>query len=238
MNLANKYTYAILKLVLCGKNFIKFWEGILKRHVENMMVCTTKDDGLLFVVSGPSGVGKGVVCARLRRRMPELAYSISATTRTKRTGEEEGREYFFKGHAEFQEMIQAGQLLEWAQYVDNYYGTPRDFVEEQMAQGKNVLLEIDVRGALEVKQKLPQGVFIFLLPPTMVDLENRLRLRGSETEQTLYRRMLTAAEEISQVHNYDYVVVNDRIAVACSKVEAIITAERCRKDRIVVIEEE
>ncbi|SFJ62035.1 guanylate kinase [Thermoflavimicrobium dichotomicum] len=192
--------------------------------------------GLLIVLSGPSGVGKGTVCAALRKRMPELAYSVSATTRAPREGEREGVNYFFKTVEEFKQMIEREELIEWAQYVGNYYGTPRRFVEETLAQGKDVLLEIDVQGAHQVKQRFPEGIFIFLLPPTMEELKNRIVHRGTESEVTLAHRLNAAADEFKQIHQYDYVVINDEVEKACERVEAIIKAEHCRVDRLVMTE--
>src|SRR5690606_12749151 len=127
----------------------------------------SQEQGLLIVLSGPSGVGKGTVCNALRKRNVSFVYSISATTRSPREGEVDGVNYFFKTKQEFERMIEQGELLEWAQYVQHYYGTPRRFVEEQLSQGKDVLLEIEVQGARQVKQKYPQGVFIFLMPPSI-----------------------------------------------------------------------
>lgn len=189
------------------------------------------ESGLLLVLSGPSGVGKGTVCKALRERMPELVYSVSATTRKPRAGEVEGVNYFFKTHEEFQQMIAADQLLEWAEYVGNFYGTPRRFVEETLASGRDVILEIEVQGALQVKQKFPQGIFLFLAPPDLAELENRIVGRGTETEETIRSRMAVARAEIELMDQYDYVVVNDVIEAACERIKAIITAEHLKKER-------
>ncbi|RAL26114.1 guanylate kinase [Thermoflavimicrobium daqui] len=192
--------------------------------------------GFLIILSGPSGVGKGTVCTALRKRMPELAYSVSATTRAPREGEKDGVNYFFKTVEEFKQMIENEELIEWAQYVDNYYGTPRHFVEETLASGKDVILEIDVQGAHQVKERFPHAIFIFLLPPTIEELKNRIIGRGSETEITLAHRLNAATDEFKQINQYDYVVINDEVEKACERVEAIIKAEHCRVDRLVMTE--
>ncbi|WP_138493115.1 guanylate kinase [Paenibacillus pinistramenti] len=184
--------------------------------------------GLLIVLSGPSGVGKGTVCSELRRRMPGLVYSVSATTRQPRAGEEHGVNYFFKTHEQFQEMIANDQLLEHAQYVSNYYGTPRDFVEQTINSGKDIILEIEVQGALKVKEKFPEGVFVFLLPPSMDELKDRIVGRGTENQATIDHRMSVAVDEIGLLEYYDYAVVNDQIDLACKRIESIIVAEHCK----------
>lgn len=191
-------------------------------------------EGLLIVLSGPSGVGKGTVCNALCKQMPTLTYSVSATTRVPREGEQEGINYFFKSVEEFKRMIEQDELIEWAQYVGNYYGTPRHFVEETLASGRDIILEIDVQGALQVKKRFPQGIFIFLVPPTLDELKNRIVGRGTETENSLNHRLGAANNELKQVQHYDYVVINDEVEHACEKIQAIITAEHCRKNRLVM----
>jgi guanylate kinase len=193
-------------------------------------------EGLLIVVSGPSGVGKGTVCSALRKKMPELTYSISATTRPPRETEVDGVNYFFKTVSEFKEMIKNDELIEWAQYVGNYYGTPRRFVEETLAAGKDILLEIEVQGAMQVRDKFPQGIFIFLVPPSFEDLKRRILNRGTETETSLAHRLNAANDELKQIERYDYVVINDEVEQACERIRAIITAEHCRKDRLILSE--
>ncbi|MEJ8544480.1 guanylate kinase [Brevibacillus borstelensis] len=189
------------------------------------------DRGLLLVLSGPSGVGKGTVCKALRERMPDLVYSVSATTRLPRAGEVEGVNYFFTSKEKFRQMIEQDQLLEWAEYVGNYYGTPRKFVEETLDSGRDVILEIEVQGALQVKQKFPQGTFLFLAPPDLAELENRIVGRGTESEKTIRHRMEMARTEIELMDQYDYVVVNDQIECACERIQSIITAEHLKKER-------
>ncbi|QKG85994.1 guanylate kinase [Kroppenstedtia pulmonis] len=193
-----------------------------------------KKKGLLIVLSGPSGAGKGTVCSALRRKMneSELIYSVSATTRPPRKGEVDGVHYFFKSRDQFEDMIRDGELLEWARYVDNYYGTPRSFVQEQLDNGKDVLLEIEVQGAKQVKKQFPEGVFIFLLPPSRQELRDRILGRGTETESSIKNRMNAASKEFQQVHYYDYIVLNDRVENACNRIRSILTAEHCKKDRL------
>ncbi|MGE7271935.1 guanylate kinase [Brevibacillus panacihumi] len=189
------------------------------------------DRGLLLILSGPAGVGKGTVCKALRERMPDLVYSVSATTRQPRPGEVEGVNYFFKSKEEFRRMIEQDELLEWAEYVGNYYGTPRAFVDSMLASGRDVILEIEVQGALQVKDKFPQGTFLFLAPPDLEELENRIIGRGTESEETIRKRMEVARAEIELMDHYDYVVVNDEIDWACDRIQAIITAEHLKRER-------
>ncbi|NMO94658.1 guanylate kinase [Paenibacillus lemnae] len=184
--------------------------------------------GLLIVLSGPSGVGKGTVCSALRSRVPDLIYSVSATTRQPRLGEVDGINYFFKGRDQFLSMIENDQLLEYAEYVGNYYGTPRDFVEETIANGKDIILEIEVQGALKVKEKFPEGIFIFLTPPSLDELKDRIVGRGTETQAVIDHRMSVAVDELDLIKHYDYAVVNDEINQACKRIESIIIAEHCK----------
>ncbi|WP_422660487.1 guanylate kinase [Paenibacillus sp. EC2-1] len=184
--------------------------------------------GLLIVLSGPSGVGKGTVCSALRPRIPDLVYSVSATTRKPRMGEVDGVNYFFKEREHFLSMIENDELLEYAEYVGNYYGTPRDFVEETIASGKDIILEIEVQGALKVKEKFPDGVFIFLTPPSLDELKDRIVGRGTENQATIDHRMSVAVDEMELIRHYDYAVVNDEINLACKRIESIIIAEHCK----------
>ena len=186
--------------------------------------------GLLIVVSGPSGTGKGTVCERLLNATPELAYSISATTRQPRAGEVDGQNYYFLTREQFEQKIQEGDFLEYANVYGNYYGTPLGKIQERRAAGEDVLLEIDTQGALNVMQRCPDGLFIFLLPPSLAELEQRIRGRGSETEETLARRLGNAKKEIQIGLRYKYVVVNDEVELAVGRIKSILTAEHCRVD--------
>ncbi|WP_429372691.1 guanylate kinase [Paenibacillus sp. DS2015] len=184
--------------------------------------------GLLIVLSGPSGVGKGTVCNALRGKMDNIVYSVSATTRHPRLGEENGVNYFFKSREQFNDMIEQDQLLEYAEYVGNYYGTPRDFVEQTLDNGQDIILEIEVQGALKVKEKFPKGIFIFLLPPSLDELKDRITGRGTESQDTIDHRLSVAVDEINLMEHYDYAVVNDQIDHACKRIESIVIAEHCK----------
>lgn len=185
--------------------------------------------GLLIVLSGPSGVGKGTVRAAIfSKGEQKFVYSISATTRKPRTGETDGVDYFFKTREEFEQMIQNKQLLEYAEYVGNYYGTPLEYVENTLATGKDVFLEIDVQGAIQVRDLMPDGVFIFLTPPDLNELESRIVNRGTDSDEVIAKRMKTAREELELMKYYDYSVVNDTVDNAVQKIEAIIQTEHLR----------
>lgn len=197
----------------------------------------SQGEGILIVLSGPSGVGKGTVCKALRQRqrIQEVVYSISATTRAPRQGEVDGTNYFFKTQQQFKTMIDQNQMLEWAEYVGHYYGTPRKFVEDSLHQGKDVILEIEVQGALKVRQQYSKGIFIFLLPPSLEELKNRITSRGTESEQSIQSRMEVAMEELRMLDQYDYAIINDQVDLACERIEAILTAEHCRRERVAPI---
>ena len=184
--------------------------------------------GFLLVISGPSGVGKGTVLHDLMNTQKNLVYSVSVTTRKQRPGEIEGVSYFFKSHEEFEKMIEEDKFLEYAKVHDNYYGTPKDFVEEKINEGKIVILEIDVQGALNVKKNIDNGVYIFLAPPSLSELKNRIVNRGTETESDINLRMHNARKELSYIKNYDYLVVNDHLNSAINLVNEIINAEKHR----------
>mgnify|MGYP001175449722 FL=1 len=188
--------------------------------------------GILFVLSGPAGVGKGTVRQKLFEQETDLKYSVSATTRKKRPGEKEGVDYFYKTKEEFEEMIERNELLEYAKYVDNYYGTPKQYVLDELAKGYDVFLEIEVQGALQVKKNFPEGVFIFLTPPSLKELKNRIVNRGTETEDVIMQRLKEAKNEIKMMENYDYVVVNDDVSKAVKKVKSIVISEHCKRARI------
>lgn len=190
------------------------------------------EKGILFILSGPSGVGKGTVRQRLFEQETHLKYSVSATTRQKRPGEKEGIDYFYKTKEAFEKMIQEKKLLEYAKYVNNYYGTPREYVEEQLELGNDVFLEIEVQGALQVKKNFPEGVFIFLFPPSLEELKNRIVSRGTESSELVINRLKEAKKEIDMMSEYDYVVVNDDIDLTVSKVKSIIVSEHCKRERI------
>ncbi|MED3564307.1 guanylate kinase, partial [Bacillus xiapuensis] len=159
-------------------------------------------------------------------------YSISMTTRQPREGEVDGVDYFFKTREEFEKLIEQGKLLEYAEFVGNYYGTPVDYVRETLDNGKDVFLEIEVKGARQVREKFPEGLFIFLMPPSLSELKNRIVTRGTETEDLIHNRMLSAREEIEMMELYDYVVENDQVELACERIKAIIMAEHCRRVRV------
>lgn len=188
--------------------------------------------GLLIVISGPSGAGKGTLCKALLKKNPDLKLSVSMTTRSPRQGEVDGVNYFFVEKQKFEEMVESGGFLEYAKVYDNYYGTPRSYVEEMLSKGNDVILEIDIQGALKVKEIFKEGVFIFIMPPSMEELKNRIKKRGSETEESLLKRFKSAFVEINYVSKYNYMVVNDTIENAVVKLESIIVAEKCRVDRL------
>ena len=192
-----------------------------------------KHRGLLIVLSGPSGVGKGTVRKELFSSPDtNYEYSISMTTRNPREGEVDGVDYFFRSKEVFEEMIGEGKLLEYAEYVGNYYGTPLDYVNATLDAGRDVFLEIEVVGAAQVREKVPNGLFIFLAPPSLSDLETRLIGRGTEASDIIADRVLKAREELEMMHLYDYVVENDEVSRACDRVNAIVTAEHCRRERV------
>lgn len=192
-----------------------------------------QEKGLLIVLSGPSGVGKGTVRKEVFSQ-PDTAfeYSISATTRAPREGEVHGVDYFFKTREEFEHLIEEEKLLEYAEFVGNYYGTPVDYVQQTLDSGKDVFLEIEVQGARQVRKKFPDGLFIFLVPPSLSELKNRIVTRGTESEDVINNRMNAAREELEMMHLYDYVVENDQVDRAVERIKAIVIAEHLRRERV------
>ena len=185
-------------------------EGCMKRR------------GLLIIVSGFAGSGKGTIMKRLVEEYENYALSVSMTTRAPRPGEVHGREYFFVSKEEFERKIKEGGLIEYASYVENYYGTPRAYVEEQMAAGKDVVLEIEIQGALKVRERYPDAVLIFVLPPSVEELYRRLKNRGTETEDVVRKRMCRAAEEAGIIERYDYIMINDEVAGSVRRLHNLI----------------
>lgn len=188
------------------------------------------EKGVLLIISGPSGSGKGTIVERL---VDDLDYrvSISATTRNPRPNEENGVHYFFKTKEEFEKMIEAGELLEHACFCDNYYGTPKEYVERQLVEGNNIILEIEVQGALQVKKKYNDAVLIFTMPPTIAELRRRLVNRGTEDMETIDKRIKRAEEELEYLPQYDYIVINDTVEQAVRDVDCIVRAEKMRCGR-------
>ena len=190
--------------------------------------------GLLIVFSGPSGVGKGTVRQEIFSTPDhKFEYSVSMTTRAQRPGEFDGKVYFFRSREEFEELIRKGQMLEYAEYVGNYYGTPLTYVNETLDKGIDVFLEIEVQGALQVKKKVPDAVFIFLTPPDLNELQERLVGRGTDSEEVIAQRIERAREEIALMSEYDYAIVNDEVPLAAERVKRVIEAEHFRVDRVI-----
>lgn len=187
--------------------------------------------GLLIIISGPSGTGKGTICKALLQHRPDIYYSISATTRSPRDGEQDGISYHFKSKEKFEEMLDHDEFLEWARVYDNYYGTPKAPVAEAIAAGRDVILEIDVQGALKVKEKAPEGIYIFVAPPSVEVLRSRIVGRATDSMEIINKRMDEVLGEMSKLNEYNYVVINDVLAQAVNKVESIIEAEKCRTHR-------
>lgn len=198
--------------------------------------------GILIVISGFSGAGKGTLVRELLRRYDEYALSVSMTTRAPRAGERDGVEYFFTDRAHFEETIARGGLLEYARYCGNYYGTPRKYVEEQLSAGRNVILEIEIQGALKIKEKFPESLLLFVTPPSAAELERRLTERKTESAEVIAKRLARAAEESEGVEAYDYIVVNDILEECAEEIHMLVDAARRapvrRKELIVEIREE
>ena len=186
------------------------------------------DQGILVVISGFSGAGKGTLIKAMLEKHHNYALSISATTRQPRGGEEEGREYFFVTRERFEEMIKEEQLIEYAQYVNNYYGTPRQYVFQQMADGKDVILEIEIQGALKIKERFPEALLLFVMPPSTDELKRRLVGRGTETLEIIDQRLHRAAEEAAGITSYDYILINDKVDTCVEAMHQLIQAQHRR----------
>ena len=192
--------------------------------------------GKTFIVSGPSGVGKSTVLKALLERRKDVYFSVSATTREMRPGEEDGVHYHFLEVDTFREWIARGDFLEYAEYVGNFYGTPRQYVDEAMDRGEDVILDIEIQGALQVKSKRPETVSVFIAPPSWAELERRLTERGTDSPEKIQKRLLRAKVEFQTAHTYDYFVINDTVENAVRELEAILTAEHCKpQERMAII---
>ncbi|MCK8828169.1 guanylate kinase [Natroniella acetigena] len=184
--------------------------------------------GNLIVLSGPSAVGKGTVLSALLEEYKDIYYSVSATTREARAGEENGVDYFFMSTKKFKSLIKKNEFIEWAKVHNNYYGTPKKYVEETLANGRDVILEIDIQGAKQVKECFEEGIFVFLAPPSLDELESRIYGRGTESKKAIETRLENANQELKQVEEYDYLIINDQVKNAVKKLKAIIIAEKCK----------
>ena len=186
------------------------------------------EKGRLFVISGPSGAGKSTLVARLLERLDNVYFSVSATTREPRHGETDGKDYFFVSHDKFREMIAGGELLEYAEYVGNYYGTPAGPCDEMLSRGRDVILDIETQGAAQVMKLRPDAISMFIFPKSFEQLEERLRLRKTDSEEKILARLAQARIECRRAEMYKYIIINDRVETAADEVEAVITAEKCR----------
>jgi len=201
------------------------------------MIDFPKQRGLLFCLSGPSGVGKGTVIDEVRRRRPEVVHSISITTRPPRPGEIDGVHYYYRSQAEFQELLDRGEILEYDNYCGNYYGTPRTPLETMRDEGHDVLMDITVPGSLAVMENSKDVVMLFLMPPSLTELKNRLTKRGTESEAIVEQRLIKGRAEINKSNLFKYVVINDELTATVDRILAIIDAEHCRYERLEGIEE-
>lgn len=190
-----------------------------------------KRKGILIVVSGFSGAGKGTLMKQMVHSYDDYALSVSMTTRAPRPGEEEGKEYFFVTREEFEEKIRKNGLIEYARYCDNYYGTPREYVERQLERGKDVILEIEIQGALKVKEKFPTALLMFVMPPNAAELKKRLMGRGTESPEAILKRLRRAAEEAEGIEQYDFIVINDQLEECAAQMHSIIQAAHFTPDR-------
>ena len=195
-----------------------------------------KHSGILIVVSGFSGAGKGTLMNRLVEEYDNYALSISATTRAPRTGEQDGREYFFLDKKEFEQRIEEGGFIEYACYLDNYYGTPKDYVKKQLEAGKNVVLEIEIQGAMKIKKQFPEALLLFVMPPDVAELERRLNGRGTETPEVVAKRLKRASEEAEGIEEYDYILINDDLETCVRQLNEIVEAAcnaPCRNEEFI-----
>ena len=190
-----------------------------------------QEKGILLVLSGPSGAGKGTICKQLLSVCTNLRYSVSATTREPRNGEVDGVNYHFISKEAFKEMIEANELLEYAEVYNNFYGTPSKYVSELLDKNFDVILEIDPQGAKQIKEKFPEAVFVFILPPSLTELSDRIYKRGTDSEQVIRLRLSQAVSELNCATEYDYIVLNDHVQTAATKITSILQAERCRVGR-------
>ncbi len=197
-----------------------------------MKIMKEKENGNLIVISGPSGTGKGSIINEVMNRNNNIWYSVSLTSREIRKGEKEGINYYYTSKEDFQSKIKDDYFLEYTEYNGNYYGTPKEYINEKINSGNDVILEIEINGALKIKELIPDAIFVFILPPNLEDLIKRLEKRGTESKEKILDRFKTAYKEINEVTKYNYVVVNDDLNIAIDKVDAIFKAERCRVDRI------
>ncbi|MCL1829009.1 MAG: guanylate kinase [Oscillospiraceae bacterium] len=190
----------------------------------------TKKRGKLYILSGPSGAGKSTVISHVIKNRDDLSFSVSATTRQPREGETEGTDYCFITHEEFKKMISDGEFLEYAEYVGSLYGTPREPVIKSLNSGRSIVLDIETQGARQVIKSMPEAITIFLLPPSLTELEQRLRYRNLDSEEKIVRRMETAKRELQEASNYDYIVINADKETAAYEIDSIITAEKCKTE--------
>ncbi len=197
-----------------------------------MSLIKTKTKGSLIVISGPSGVGKDTIVNEYTKTHKDSWVSVSMTSRPIRDGEEDGKNYYYVSKKEFEEKIEEGFFLEYAKYVNNYYGTPKKYINEKLDKGIDVFLVIEIQGAMQIKELIPEAIFIFLFPPSLDELKKRLKNRGTDSEEKINQRFLTAYKEMNEVTKYNYVVVNDEINNTIKKIEAILISEKCRCDRI------